>query len=210
MSSADQKTAPAANVLTIVRPTHSRTSSNNAVLPTTEDHHSTHSLSPTTTSRNEKSLERQISPFSPFYDPDVPRHSSDKIKSESTRNINVLATPYDTDIEAQSLAPQKTTNTCGGKMSLLKSKSRGDLECQMWPGQSQLKQKKKAMRKARGEDLICCGCMTGLNKRTKIWVKALIALLIVGVVIGVGVGVTKAVGGGVWKSKNQQNAPIDN
>ena len=65
------------------------------------------------------------------------------------------------------------------------------------------------MRKARGEDLICCGCMTALNKKTKLWVKILIALVVVGIAVGVGVGVSRAVGGGVWKDKEQSNVPID-
>lgn len=94
-------------------------------------------------------------------------------------------------------------------MSLLTSKSRGDLECQVWPGQTQLKQKRKQMRKARGEDMMCCGCMAGLNKKTKLYVKILIALVIVGIAVGVGVGVSRAVGGGVYKDKDNPNAPID-
>lgn len=94
-------------------------------------------------------------------------------------------------------------------MSLLTSKSRGDLECQVWPGQSQLNQKRKQMRKAQGKDMMCCGCMAGLNKRTRLWVKILIALVIVGIAVGVGVGVSRAVGGGVYKDKDNPNAPID-
>lgn len=206
MASTDNQTA-SANVLTITRPTPSRQVSSNGALPSIEDVESTHSLTPTHTTQNEK-FDREESPFSPFYNPSPTRHSLDKAKSESTRNINIITTPYDTDIEAQSLAPQKTTNTCGGKISLLKSKSRGDLECQMWPGHSELKKKKKAMRKARGEDLICCGCMAGLDNKTKIWIKLLIILVIIGAVIGVSVGMTKAVGGGVFKSSHNPSAPL--
>jgi hypothetical protein len=166
-------------------------------------------LTPTHTVHNEKSFDREQSPFSPFYNPSPSRHSLEKAKSESTRNINVISTPYDTDIEAQSLAPQKTTNTCNGKISLLKSKSRGDLECQMWPGQTELKKKKKAMRKARGEDLMCCGCLSGMDQKKKICIKVLIILIVIGAVIGVSVGVTKAVGGGVFRSNGNPSAPLE-
>jgi hypothetical protein len=154
-------------------------------------------------------LERDSSPFSPFYDPPPSRYSLEKAKSESRQHINVIGSPYDTDIEAQSLAPQKTTNTCGGKMSLLKSKSRGDLECAMWPGQKEMQQKKKEMRKARGQHLMCCGSLAAMNKKSKIWIKILIALFIIGAVVGISVGVSKAVGGGVWKNKHDSNAPLN-
>lgn len=212
MSTAEEKPDASNNVLTITRPAAaSRAPSNQSIdiLTTIEDVGSTHSLSPTqSTSRNEKSIERETSPFSPFYNPGPTRQSLEKAKSESRQNINVIKNPYDTDLEAASLAPQKTTNTCGGKISSLTSKTREDLECQVWPGQSELKQKRKQMRRAKGEDLMCCGCMARLNKKTKIWVKILIALVIASVAVGVGVGVSRAVGGGVYKDKDNPNAPI--
>jgi len=67
--------------------------------------------------------------------------------------------------------------------------------------------KKKAMRREKSKHMVC-GCMAGLDKRTKTWIKVLIALIVVGTAVGVGVGVSKAVGGGVWKSQNNVNAPI--
>ena len=36
------------------------------------------------------------------------------------------------------------------------------------------------------------------------WIKVLIALVIVGIAVGIGIGISKAVGGGVWKSENEQ------
>ena len=66
---------------------------------------------------------------------------------------------------------------------------------------------KKAMRKQKGKHLMCCGWMAGLDRKTKIWVKVLIALLVVGAAVGVGVGISRAVGGGVWK-KGNDNTPI--
>ena len=201
-----EKDTPATNVLTITRPSPSHQYA--GVIPSVEDADSTHSLTPTHTLHNEKSFDREQSPFSPFYNPTPTRHSLEKAKSDSTRNINVIPTPYDTDIEAQSLAPQRTTNTTTGKISLLKSKSRGDLECQRWPGQAELKKKRKAMRKARGEDLMCCGFMAGMDTGKKTCMKWLIIIVIIGAVIGVSVGVTKAVGGGVFKSSGNPSAPL--
>jgi hypothetical protein len=70
-----------------------------------------------------------------------------------------------------------------------------------------MERKKKAMRIQRGKGAFC-GCMAGLDKKTKIWVKILILLLVVGIVVGVGVGVSRAVGGGVWKNQQSSNSPI--
>jgi len=199
----DEKSAAVSttNILTITRPSNSRQPSNQSIeiLSTIEDVDSTHSLSPTRTSHNEKSLERESSPFSPFYNPAPTRYSLEAQKSESKQNINVINSPYDTDVEA--LTPQATKNAC-----LLKSKS-GNPECAVWPGQNAMRKKKKAMRKERNKHN-GCGCMAGLNKRTKTWVNVLIALVLIGTAIGVGVGVSKAVGGGVWKGLKSSNAPI--
>ena len=46
--------------------------------------------------------------------------------------------------------------------------------------------------------------MRRLTRRQRIWVKILIALIIVGAAVGIGVGVSRAVGSGVWKNINSQ------
>lgn len=210
MSTLEEKSVPSTNVLTINRPSATRSASNQSieVLSTIDDVDSTHSVTPSHSLRNEKSFDREASPFSPFYSPNPTRYSLEKNKSESKQNINVIpVTSYDTDVEA-GLTPQRTTNTCGGKMSLLQSKSRGDIECTVWPGQNALKQKKKAMRRERGKHLMCCGWMSSLSRKNRIYAKILIALIIVGIAIGVGVGISRSVGGGVWKNKDNANAPI--
>lgn len=202
MSTTDEKStaAPGTNVLTINRPAAAPQPSSQAmeVLSTIEDVDSTHSLSPTQTTRNEKSLERETSPFSPFYNPTPTRYSLEAQKSESKQNINVINTPYDTDVEALTL--RQSNN------GIFKSKS-GNPECTVWPGQKAMKMKKKAMRKQKAKNMVC-GCMAGLDKKTKVWIKALIALVVVGLAVGVGVGVSRAVGGGVWTSNTNANSPI--
>ncbi|KAG0652678.1 hypothetical protein D0Z07_0718 [Hyphodiscus hymeniophilus] len=203
MSGNDEKTAAAttANALTISRPSNARQNSHQSIeiLSTIEDVDSTHSMSPTVVAHSEKSLEREASPFSPFYNPAPTRYSLEAQKSESRQNINVINSAYDTDVEA--LTPQSTKN-----VGLLKSKS-GNPECAVWPGQNAMKMKKKAMRRERNKHNVC-GCMAGLDKRTKIWIKVVIAVVVIGTAIGVGVGVSKAVGGGIWKSSDNSNAPI--
>jgi len=196
------------NGLTIIRPNAARQQSSQGVdvLSTIEDIDSTHSLTPTHTLHNEKiSSERETSPFSPFYNSNPTRRSLEAQKSESKQNINVINSTYDTDVEA-CLTPQKTEAGSSSKGALLKSKNRKD-DCPVWPGQQQMKKKKKMMRKERGKHNLC-GWMAGMSKTTQMWIKIFIALLVIGAAIGIGIGVSKAVGGGIWKSQSNTNAPI--
>jgi hypothetical protein len=73
-------------------------------------------------------------------------------------------------------------------------------DCAVWPGRQTILEKHRMMKKRRGG----CNPMRNLNKRTKIWIKIIIALFIVGSAVGIGIGVSKAVGGGVWKTANSQ------
>lgn len=81
------------------------------------------------------------------------------------------------------------------------------MDCTVWPGQKEMKKKREEMRRQRAK-IGLCGCMAGLNKKTKIWIKLLIAFIVVGTAIGVGLGISRAVGGGIWKSNSNSNAPI--
>ncbi|KAL2001260.1 hypothetical protein VTN02DRAFT_1976 [Thermoascus thermophilus] len=49
-----------------------------------------------------------------------------------------------------------------------------------------------------------CSSMDGLSWKQRIAVKMLIAVVIIGSMIGISLGITIAVGGGVWKSNGQQ------
>ncbi|TGO36330.1 hypothetical protein BHYA_0128g00170 [Botrytis hyacinthi] len=187
------------NVLTINRPTPSRTQSNQSVLSTIQDVDSTHSLSPTHTRYEKSSLSQETSPFSPFYNPNPTRYSLEAQKSSSKHNIAM----YDTDVEA-CLTPQQTTK--GGTL-LTKAKTGATQECTVWPGQKQMKRKRKAMKKDRLSAGIC-GCMAGFDRKTRIWIKILIALVVVALAVGVGVGISRAVGGGVWKNSQSTNTAI--
>jgi hypothetical protein len=190
------------NVLTITRPSATRVQSSQAVdiLSTIEDTDSSHSLTPTHTLHEKASTDRETSPFSPFYNPTPTRYSLEAHKSESKQNINVISDPFDTDVEA-CLSQQKTEASSSKRQPMQK------MESTVWPGQKQMKQKKKMMRKERGKHNLC-SCLAGMPKKQQIWIKILIALLVIGAAIGIGIGVSKAVGGGIWKSKNNTNSPI--
>lgn len=184
MSANTEKPEAIPNVLTINRPSASRQASGQSInLTATNDIESAHTLTPSQslTQTNEKLTN------APFYKAPT--------QSESRQNIN----SYDTDVEA-CLSPQKTKNTLGD--------IRSNNDTAVWPGQQALKRKKKMMRKERGKQALC-GWMAGMPKKTQIWIKIGIALLVVGAAIGIGVGVSKAVGGGIWKNKESSNAPIE-
>jgi hypothetical protein len=179
--------------ITINRPQTTPTKINRSnILPTIEDADSIRSMTPTLTPAATRTHDdRESSPLSPFYNHSTTSYSREGQKSESKLNVNV----YDSDIEAclsesntNALKPITTTKT--------------NTECTVWPGQRALMEKKRAARRQKG-----CNPMRNLDKRTKLWVKICIAILIVGSAVGVGIGVSKAVGGGVWGS-NSGTKPI--
>jgi hypothetical protein len=194
--SLDEKDSPA--VLTITRPTPSRQPSNRSdVLATIEDVESSHSVTPTLTPTATHEAESKNSPFSPFYRHSQTQSSLDALKSESKQNINV----YDNDVEAcltksktNSLSPQQTGKTFG--------MTRTNKSCTVWPGTQQLKEQNKAARRARMNKY---NPMRNLDKKTKVWVKIAIALVVIGLILGVGLGISKAVGGGIWKNSTNTN-----
>jgi len=201
MSDLNEKAEPSVNVLTITRPSPSRqvSSKSPGTLSTIEDVESVHSLTPQHTHSQKEwpnPFEREIT--SPFYD-------LENQKTESKQNINFLSTPYDTDVEA-GLTPEKSQASCS-KVKLTMTCSGDDADRSMWPGEREMKIKKKAMRKAKSKHSVC-GCLAGMNKKTRIWIKVLIALIVVGAAIGIGIGISKAVGGGIWQNGNTSNAPI--
>lgn len=53
-----------------------------------------------------------------------------------------------------------------------------------------------------------CSPFSRLSKKQKFWVQVLIALLVIGAFTGLGLGISKAVGGGVFKSSDNSSAPI--
>ena len=176
MTTLDEKSTPITNVLTIARPLSNHYPSTKSVeqYGAIDDVESTHSLTPSHTVHSEK--DHGLFSHSPLYRSNP---------SDSKQNINV----YDTDVEA-CLTPQKTTAR-SGNAALLKSRAGENMECTMWPGQKTMMKKKKAMKR----DRMLCRCMAGLDRSTRIWIKVLIALFVLGIAVGVGVS-THSLGSG--------------
>ena len=77
----------------------------------------------------------------------------------------------------------------------------------VWPCAEQLRKKQEEARlgKRRG-----CNPLWRLSKKQQIFVHIIIALFLIGAITGLGVGISKAVGGGVFRTSNDSNAPIGN
>ncbi|MCJ1339084.1 hypothetical protein MMC09_004373 [Bachmanniomyces sp. S44760] len=127
-----------------------------------------------------------MNPCSPFYSHPTTRTSFEQAKSESKVNLK-----HYPDLESG-----RTSHENGGMDSHIIVSSK---PCRVWPGmQSQTQLCKKS-----------ASPWKNLSMKQRLWIKVLIALIIVGAAVGIGVGVSKATGAGVWKNDNSQT-PIGN
>ena len=122
-------------------------------------------------------------PFSAFYSHPTTRTSLEQHKSESKVNIKI----YEQDLEA------------GSRYVPSSDVPRTRKDCTVWPGKHQLIENRNKMEKNRG-----CHPMRNLSKKQKLWVKILIAMIIVGAAVGLGIGISKATGSGVFRTTNSQ------
>ncbi|MCJ1353644.1 MAG: hypothetical protein MMC33_003631 [Icmadophila ericetorum] len=128
-------------------------------------------------------------PCSAFYSHPTTRTSFEQLKIESKTHIEI----YEKDLELGTTPMRVSTEPIN---------SPRNKDCSVWPGQERLLQQHLATKRKRG-----CHPMRNLSKQQKLFVKLVIAVLIVGGAIGIGIGISKAVGAGVWKTVNTQ-API--
>ena len=168
------------------RPLSARRAADDArlsVLPTIEDVDSAKSLTPTSTSPpSQVDYSAATSPYSAFYCHPTTRYSFDVQKTECKPIIDV----YTVDVEdleqsrVRSYGSPKTGN------------------CTVWPGQGAKRNKftSSTYRKRAWNP------MRGLQPKTRIWLKIIIALAIISAAIGIGIGISKAVGAGLWKNSN--------
>ncbi|RDW68427.1 hypothetical protein BP5796_09084 [Coleophoma crateriformis] len=196
MSDLNEKSSaePLVNVLTIEPPAATRAPVNRShVLSTIEDVDSTHTLTPcqSSTPGASRAPSEKNHPFSPFYSHSSTRYSLEAQKSESKLNIAT----YSDSNDVEACITQQKSGTSNLK-TFTSTK-----ECTVWPGQKALKRKKQEMKFARQKNGLC-GCMAGYSKRTRLIIKLMIAFLVVGAAIGVGLGISRAVGGGIWRSSS--------
>ncbi|MCJ1455584.1 hypothetical protein MMC28_005939 [Mycoblastus sanguinarius] len=130
-------------------------------------------------------------PFSAFYSHPTTRTSFEQAKSQSKVHIQI----YQHDLETGSHLVYPTES----RDQTLKKKGCKNL-CQM---------QKEQLGKERKRKMGCFGCspFRKLSKKQRSSVQALIALILIGAIVGLSVGISKAVGGGINKTQGDQ-API--
>ena len=140
-------------------------------------------------------------PCSPFYNHDLPRQSVDIAKNTSQSRVHLVQIDTN-DLEAG------VTRTDKSSLDVIKPEPTADADgsLKIWPGRLG-----RALRMQRrpGKRSMCqpkqrgSRWLPGLTKGQRLMVKILIALVIIGAMVGIGVGISIAVGGGVYKNDNQ-------
>lgn len=133
-------------------------------------------------------------PFSPFYSHPTTRTSLEQKKSESKVRFQI----YEHDLESGSRATQFTQP---------EPAQHYPTDDAVWPS-SKVRGQHEAMVKSKEHN--SCSPLRRMSKHQKFWIKVLVAIVIVGAITGLGVGITKAVGGGVFRTSDNSSAPIGN
>ena len=155
------------------------TTSNSTLSPSSEyDHNSKEDYTPSSDH-----------PFSPFYSHPATRTSLEQKKSESKVRFQL----YEHDLESGSRVTQSSRN------------EPAHTDDAVWPSDKVRKQQ-EAM--AKSNEHSSYSPFKHMSRKQKFWVKILIAVVIVGAITGLGVGITKAVGGGVFRTNSDSSAPI--
>lgn len=131
-------------------------------------------------------------PFSAFYLHPTTRTSFEQARSESKLHLAL----YAHDLESGSRITHASQSDPVPEVP-------SRVDDKMWPCSKQ--REKTLLEKQRREG---CTPFRRLTKKQKFWVQAVIAVVIVGAITGLGVGITKAVGGGVFKTEDNSSAPI--
>ena len=131
-------------------------------------------------------------PFSPFYSHPATRTSLEQKKSESKVRFQL----YEHDLESGSRVTQS---------SRIEPAQHCHTDDAVWPSDKVRKQQ-EAMVKSKEHGSY--SPFKHMSRKQKFWVKVLMAVVIVGAITGLGVGITKAVGGGVFRTDSNSSAPI--
>ena len=133
-------------------------------------------------------------PFSPFYSHPTTRTSLEQKKSESKVRFQVYEHDLENGSRVTTYIQPEPPQRCPTYDAV-------------WPSCNVRKQH-ELMVKSKGHNSY--SPFQRMSKRQKFWVKVLIAIIIIGAITGLGVGITKAVGGGVFRTSSNTSAPIGN
>lgn len=129
-------------------------------------------------------------PYSAFYKHPEARRSIDNVSAAQSKT-HLEVNTFERDLEAGIPLSAATTQQCP-KVSV-DGRVREVKDCTMWPSRQAVLEKRKDHKRKKG-----CNLFKGLTSKQRLWIKIIIALLVVGAAVGLGVGISRAVGGGVW------------
>jgi len=129
-------------------------------------------------------------PYSAFYKHPDARRSFDNASAPQSKTHLEINT-FERDLEAG--APLSAATTQQLPKVSVDGRVREVKECTMWPSRQAVLEKRKVHKRQKG-----CNLFQGLNTKQRLWIKIIIALLVIGAAVGLGVGISRAVGGGVW------------
>ncbi|KAH6612516.1 hypothetical protein C7974DRAFT_79725 [Boeremia exigua] len=129
-------------------------------------------------------------PYSAFYKHPDARRSLDNASAPQSK-VHLDINTFERDLEAG--APLSAATTQQLPKVSVDGRVREVKECTMWPSRQAVLEKRKDHKRKKG-----CNLFQGLTSKQRLWIKIIIALLVIGAAVGLGVGISRAVGGGVW------------
>jgi hypothetical protein len=134
-----------------------------------------------------------MNPYSAFYKhPDARRSMDASSAPQSKTHLNVTERDLEAGLPLSTATTQQQKSSVDGRVK----------ECTMWPSRQAVLDQRKTTKRTRG-----CKLFKNLTTKQRLWVKIIIALILVAAAVGLGVGISRAVGGGVWAG-NGQNKEI--
>ena len=171
-----------------------------SIVPTLAKESSLDTLTPFTSnavSELDTSAEKEFKPtssdaLSPFYSHPTTRTSLEQAKYES--RVNIATYPNSQDLEVG-----LEVNQAKGGHGVPTTKG----DDRIWPCPRKIRERHLARKQRRG-----CDPLRSFSKKQRILIQSIIALLLIASITGLGIGISKAVGGGVFRTSNNSNAPV--
>jgi hypothetical protein len=159
-----------------------------------------HSNASTMTTATAEAVHKELSvdssnPYSAFYKHPDARRSLDNDALTPTKthlDINTYERDLESGVPLSAATTQQLAKTSvDGRVKEVK-------ECTMWPSRQAVLDKRRQHKRRKG-----CNLFKGLTSKQRLWIKIIIAMLVVGAAVGLGVGISRAVGGGVWAGEGR-------
>jgi hypothetical protein len=130
-------------------------------------------------------------PYSAFYKHPEARRSMDASSAPQSKthlDVHTFERDAEAGLPLSAATTQQPKSSVDGRVK----------ECSMWPSRQAVIDQRKTYKRARG-----CTLFKNLTGKQRLWIKIVIALLVVAAATGLGVGISRAVGGGVWAGQGR-------